>query len=56
MPQIKVMFSQAGRSKIGLEINNESPFIDLVNKYCKYHCISKKERNELKFTLNGTEI
>ena len=56
MPLIKVIFSQVGRSKIGLEINNESPFFDLVNKYCKYHCISKKERNKLKFTLNGTEI
>lgn len=56
MPSISVIMSDVENGKTTLDIDNNKTFSDLVDKYCKKKCISKKKRNSLKFIFNGNEI
>jgi hypothetical protein len=56
MPVIDAILSRLGKNTVLLKIDNDRPFVELIDRYCKYNCIRKNERSKLKFTINGTEI
>lgn len=57
MVPITVYFIQIGRSNIRVEIGNEKPFADLINRFFKFSgIISKKDKDSLRFIFEGLEI
>ncbi len=46
MPSISVIMSDVENGKTTLDIDNNKTFSDLVDKYCKKKCISKKKKKQ----------
>ena len=56
MPSIQVIMDNIKTGKISLNIDNEKPFSELVERYCRTTCTPRRIKNCLKFTFNGSEI
>lgn len=56
MPLINVIFENIELGKKSLNINDDNTFAELVTKYCKQNCISKKIIPNLHYIFNGNEI
>ena len=55
MPEIEVIFQEKGNNTI-VKAQNTAKFSDLIEKYRKTKCVSKKVIPSLRFSLNGAFI
>jgi uncharacterized ubiquitin-like protein YukD len=56
MSDIEVIFQQKGEKNISIKIKSNNKFSELINKYYKTKCISKRDRNKIKFMFMNNEI
>ena len=56
MTAIEVIFQQKEEKNISIKINSNNKFSELINKYYKTKCISKRDRNKIKFMFMKNEI
>ena len=56
MPEINIIFDHLGLGITQIKISNDKTFSDLVTKYCKTKCLSKKLMPKLRYIFNGVEI
>lgn len=56
MSDIEVIFQQKGEKNISIKIKSNNKFLELINKYYKTKCISKGDRNKIKFMFMSNEI
>ena len=56
MPEIKVIFDSIKSGKTLIVISDDKTFSQLITRYCKHTCISKKIIPSLHFIFNGNEI
>ena len=56
MPDINVIFDHLGLGMTQIVINNDKTFSDLVTKYCKTKCLSKRLMPKLRYLFNNVEI
>ena len=56
MPDINVIFDHLGLGITQIVINNDKTFSDLVTKYCKTKCLSKRLMPKLRYLFNNVEI
>ena len=56
MSDINVIFQMKGEKNKEIKIKSNAKFSMLVEKYFKINCISKRDRNKLKFFFMSKEI
>ena len=49
MPEINIIFDHLGLGITKIKISNDKTFSDLVTKYCKTKCLSKKLMPKLRY-------